>query len=58
MRLPFLESEALPCAQGLSAVFQHPELVEEHYIEHDQQHQAVEAEHNLCELGGDRLDLE
>lgn len=37
-RLPFLEPQALPSSEGLGGVFQHPEFVEEHHIEEDQQH--------------------
>lgn len=37
--LPFLEPETLPGGEGLGGVLQHPEFVEEHHVEDDQQHQ-------------------
>ena len=40
--LPFLEPQTLPGSEGLGGIFQHPELVEEHHVEDDQQHQTKE----------------
>ena len=37
--LPFLEPETLPGSEGLGGVFQHPQLVEEHHVKDNQQHQ-------------------
>lgn len=37
--LPFLEPETLPGSEGLCGVFQHPQLVKEHHVKDDQQHQ-------------------
>ena len=35
-----MEPQALPGGEGLGGVVQHPEFVEEHHVEEDQQHQA------------------
>lgn len=37
--LPVLEPQTLPGSEGLGGIFQHPEFVEEHHVEDDQQHQ-------------------
>lgn len=40
--VPLLQPQALPRRQRLRGVLQHPELVEQHHVENDQQHQTAE----------------
>lgn len=42
--VPLLEPQALPCCERLGSVLQHPEFVEQHHIENDQQHQTANKE--------------
>lgn len=39
--VPLLQPQALPRCERLCGVLQHPELVEQHHVENDQQHQTA-----------------